>query len=213
MTRFKFKRHKRKACQVGIRAKRPHEIWHIDITEIVISNEQKYYLQMIVDNFSRAILSWKISDKKDLNLSLKTIQKSIRIGKVPEYLMSDGGRENINQQVIKLLFGKGISQIIAQADVHFSNSMIEAVFKKFKSVTTCENINTLSGLKRKVAWFVKQYNCSMPHSMLNGALPFEVLNDKFCLESFNNNLRTKRIELIRQRSCDYQQCRACWYDN
>lgn len=207
--RYKIKRTKRKAYRIGIRAKRAHEIWHIDITEILIKNDQKFYIQMIVDNYSRAIMSWRISDHKDLSLSLKTIKKSLRSGELPEYLMSDAGRENLNSDVIKLLLGRGISQLIAQTDVQFSNSMIEAVFKRIKGVIDFRKVRSLLGLKRKISWFVNQYNSIIPHSKLNGAIPVEMLRAQFNTNQFKEFVHKMRVELIRSRSLDYQRCNRC----
>jgi putative transposase len=208
--RHKIKRSKKKSYREGIRAKKPYEIWHIDISEIKIFGDQKFYIQMIVDNYSRAIMSWRLSDHKDLYLSLRTIKTSLRQGTLPEYLMSDAGRENINNEVIKLLLGRGISQMIARADVQFSNSMIEAVFKKMKGVIDFKKIKTQLGLKRKIGWFVNQYNLVVPHSKLDGAIPLEKLNSQFKSHFFKQMVVDARVKLIRLRSLDYQKCRICY---
>lgn len=207
--RFRIKRQKRKTFRVGIRARKPNEIWHIDITEIQIRGEQRFYLQMIVDNFSRAIISWNLSERKDLQRSLKTIKRSLRDGSLPEFLMSDGGRENVNQEVGKLLLGRGISQMIAKADVQFSNSMIEAVFKRMKGVIDFSRTRTLLGLKRRIGQFVSQYNFIVPHSKLEGALPFERHHQKFNSSDFLQHVRQKRVDLMLKRSVDYQRCSMC----
>lgn len=208
--RYKVKRAKKKTYRIGIRAKRPHEIWHIDITEIRINQDEKFYIQMIVDNYSRTIMSWRISDHKDLHLSLKTIKKSLRSGDFPDYLMSDAGRENINNEVIKLLLGRGISQMIARADVQFSNSMIEAVFKRMKGVIDFRKVHTQLGLKRKIGWFVNQYNSIVPHSKLDGAIPVELLKSQFDSSQFKQVVHEMRVKLIRSRSLDYQKCNRCF---
>ena len=57
-----YKSHKSpKRKMIGIRASRPNQIWHIDATELKTTHGKKYYLQMIVDNFSRFIVAWKIT--------------------------------------------------------------------------------------------------------------------------------------------------------
>jgi hypothetical protein len=59
----------------GIRATRPNELWHIDITQVKTTSFQKLYLQLIVDNFLRAILSFKVGYKKDLKLTLRSLRE------------------------------------------------------------------------------------------------------------------------------------------
>jgi transposase InsO family protein len=51
--------------KVGIRAACPNEIWHVDITVIRLLNGSRVYLQAVIDNFSRRILAWKVSETFD----------------------------------------------------------------------------------------------------------------------------------------------------
>ena len=44
----------------GIRASRPGEILHIDVTIIKLLDGTKTYLHAVIDNFSRRILAWKL---------------------------------------------------------------------------------------------------------------------------------------------------------
>ena len=47
--------------KVGIRASRPNEIWHVDTTLIRLLDGSRGYLRAVIDNFSRRILTWKVS--------------------------------------------------------------------------------------------------------------------------------------------------------
>lgn len=200
----------KKLYRIGVRAKKPHELWHIDITELKLANNRKIYLQMIVDNYSRHIMSWSISDRKDLQLSMKTINKSLYTSEfTPTCLMSDGGGENRNLKVQRLLTGRGIQQTIAQSDIKFSNSMIEAVFRKLKQTTSFKNVKTDRGLKNKICKFVKQYNKISPHSKLAGACPEEMLLGTFNRENFIEEVKNKRELALKNRIRDYRQCRGC----
>ena len=44
-------------------AKRPNEYWQIDATVIRLTTGVRIYLQAVIDNFSRKILAWRVSDK------------------------------------------------------------------------------------------------------------------------------------------------------
>jgi hypothetical protein len=50
---------------VGVRASRPNEIWHIDTSVIKLIDGTKVYLQAAVDNFSRKILAWAVTERFD----------------------------------------------------------------------------------------------------------------------------------------------------
>lgn len=201
---------KRKKYLKGIRARRVNEIWHIDITEVKMINRQKYYLQLIVDNYSRAILSWEISKKKDIGLTLKSLKSFDGEFELPEFLMSDGGKENCNTKVKKLLIGKGVTQLIAKSDVHFSNSMIEVVFRQMKQKYLPQNFETIKELKESIATFVSYYNNKHPHSSLQGGTPKEVYTYRWDEVKFKQEIRERRISRLRTRVTEKEKCHNCF---
>ena len=46
--------------RVGLRATRPHQYWHVDASIIKTADGSINYLQVVVDNYSRYILAWRI---------------------------------------------------------------------------------------------------------------------------------------------------------
>ena len=46
----------------GLRATRPNQYWQIDATVIRLTTGIRIYLQAVIDNFSRSILAWRVSD-------------------------------------------------------------------------------------------------------------------------------------------------------
>jgi len=45
----------------GVRATKPNEYWHIDVTIIKLLDGTKVYLHAVIDNLSRRILAWKVA--------------------------------------------------------------------------------------------------------------------------------------------------------
>jgi hypothetical protein len=43
----------------GIRASRPNQYWHLDVTVIKLLDGTRTYLHAVIDNFSRRLLAWK----------------------------------------------------------------------------------------------------------------------------------------------------------
>ncbi|MBL8898770.1 MAG: transposase family protein, partial [Planctomycetes bacterium] len=113
----------------GIRAAEPNELWHVDTTIIRLLDGTKVYLHAIIDNFSRRILAWRISDHFEVAstaiLLSEAAASSIGAGEPPK-LFTDGGVENFNGSVDALIASGLIKRVLAQTDVTFSNSMIEA---------------------------------------------------------------------------------------
>ena len=49
--------------KTGVRATRPNEWWHIDLTVIRLTSGATVYLHAVIDNFSRKIFAWEIADR------------------------------------------------------------------------------------------------------------------------------------------------------
>ena len=93
----------------GLRATRPNEYWQIDATVIRLTTGIRIYLQAVIDNFSRRILAWRVSDALS---SATTRELLIEASKsLPDesananvLVVSDGGSENFGE-VDQLLRG------------------------------------------------------------------------------------------------------------
>src|SRR5690606_41770537 len=48
---------------VGIRAARPNQIWHVDVSVVRLLDGTKVFVQGIIDNFSRKILAYRVHAK------------------------------------------------------------------------------------------------------------------------------------------------------
>jgi transposase InsO family protein len=46
----------------GIRASAPNQIWHLDQSLLRLKNGTKVFIRAVVDNFSRCVLSWQVTD-------------------------------------------------------------------------------------------------------------------------------------------------------
>ena len=88
---------RRKKNTISIRALHPHQIWHADITAFVTADHVKHYIYLVVDNFSRKILSWKVADSVKAATRQATIKQALECvtaANDPVTLITDGGPEN-----------------------------------------------------------------------------------------------------------------------
>jgi putative transposase len=209
--RPRIKKIKQKKYEVGIRATKPYELCHIDVTQVKTINLKKVYLQLIVDNFSRAILSYKVGEFKNLKLSFRSLN-SLDMNKFShkKYLMSDRGGENLNEKVKRLLIGKGITHLLAKTDIKFSNSIVEAVFRQMKRVEGIRSPRSINSFKVAVKNYVEQHNNVIPHSSLKGSTPIEVLTYKPKFDYRDHCLKLRSIESQIQSRMK-KQCRKCAY--
>jgi putative transposase len=99
-----------KAPRQGIRAIRPNESWHIDTTLIRLGDGAKVHLHVVIDNFSRRILAWRVSAKLEVASTLAVLHAvgaSLGGAEVPTVLV-DAGVENVNGSVDALI-AQGLS--------------------------------------------------------------------------------------------------------
>jgi transposase InsO family protein len=199
----------------GIRADAPNGMWHIDVTVIRLLNGTKVYLQGVIDNYSRRILAWRVSERLEpaatAALLVKAFQCCARAAGSPQSLMIDGGIENINEAVNKLCEDGLLKRILAQTDIHFSNSMIEAFWRGLKHQWLFLNdLDTLSAVRRLTEFYVEEYNSSLPHSAFRGQTPDEMYfgtgeGVEQQIAAGKAKAREERLEENRNIACD--ECR------
>lgn len=202
-----------KTNRIGVRAEGPNEIWHIDVTRMKLPNNEKYYIQTVIDNYSRYVIAWNIDKKIGGIKTSGLLQEALKVAfrnrptEVPNVFV-DGGFENINEHVEKLIDEGTVERTIAQVDVNFSNSMVEALFKSLKNnYLYHRRINTLAELTEHVRFYFQQHNEVIPHVSLNGATPKEVF-EKSCIKGmraeitkFMEQVRKNRVVTNRKVSC------------
>jgi transposase InsO family protein len=176
----------KKRYGLGVRANRPNQLWHVDVTYIKLLGGKTVYLQAIIDNFSRYVVSWRLSESIGADSSIETIRKALKKNSAGS-LMMDGGTENTNRKVEKVLLHNNIKRIISKEDVRWSNSIVEALFRSLKNNFLYFKISkTIDELKRKINFYFKQHNNVIPHSSFDGAVPCEMYQEKWNQEKENN---------------------------
>jgi len=89
--------------------------------------------------------------------------------------MTDGGVENFNGDVDELVGSGLLSRVRALVDVRFSNSMIETWWRTIKHQWLfLHRLETVSAVRRHVAFYVTEYNATIPHVAFCGQTPDEV---------------------------------------
>ena len=102
--------------KVGIRATKPHEIWHIDTTMIRLLDGTRVYLHAVIDNFSRRILAWKVLDHLDPGSAVEVLVaagRQLAEGAAAPRLLADAGIENRNRSIDELIATGLFQRVIA----------------------------------------------------------------------------------------------------
>jgi len=163
--------------RVGIRATKPDEIWHIDATIIRLLDGTHVYLHAVIDNFSRRILSWCLNRKFDAACSADLLIKAgahLVAGERTPKLLVDGGVENYNESVDAVVESGLLERILAQTEISFSNSLIEAWWRVLKHQWLfLNNLDSVAKVRGLVDFYVSEHNGKIPHSAFKGQTPDE----------------------------------------
>ncbi len=211
INRKKLKKYKRK-YDYGIRAQRPNEKWHADITQLKMSDGQIAYIYLVIDNYSRFILSWQVASNICAKTRLQTFKDSLNYVKKNSSstvkLFVDGGSENNNKLIDSYISEEDIplQKYITMKDILKSNAMIERVNNVLKyEYLFSIPINNLGQLVIKMSETVENYNFIRPQGVLNGLTPAEAFaGNKVDLLQRNVKIKTTakdRFETNRKDCC------------
>jgi putative transposase len=124
-----------------LKTTRPNQVWCADVTIFKTADNVKNYIHFLIDHYSKMILGYRI-EKGPSAIAIKSLIQKAYIKYQSEKLqfLTDGGSENVNAVVSNFINSPDIpiKHIIAQKDVVFSNSMIEAVNKIIKHQFTSQ---------------------------------------------------------------------------
>ena len=190
-----------KGPRVGIRASKPDEIWHIDTTLIRLLDGTRVYLHAIIDNFSRRILSWRLNEHFDPGISADLLVEAGRgliADASPPTLLADGGVENYNGSVDEVIASGLLRRVLAQTEISFSNSLIEAWWRVLKhSWLFLNQLDSAVSVRKLVAFYVEEHNTRLPHSAFQGQTPDEMYSGTG--DEVPDNLRAARQDARRRR--------------
>ena len=90
-------------------------------------------------------------------------------------MITDSGVGNVKGEVDDLLGLGQLHRILAQVEVSYSNSMIEALWRSMKhGCLFLHQLDTFAALEKLIAFYVVQHNSVVPHSAFAGQTPDEM---------------------------------------
>lgn len=202
----------RKPKYVPLRACKPNEYWHADVSLFRTADGAVAYIYTVVDNFSRKVVAWNVHEKLSTSLRLESIKSAYLFAlkhspSTTIKLVVDGGSENNNKIVDFFVKQHNMKKLIAMKDILFSNSMVEAVNKQMKySWLFRKHIPSIVELRKELSLFFEEHNTIKPLDALKGYTPDEVyfeevsLNDTpFALEM--TQAREQRVIFNKNNAC------------
>ncbi len=153
---------------------RPDQLWVGDVTYIKLDDGEWRYLSVIMDRYTRQIISWSVSCNRDAALTCGTLQRAMRNRGYPSDVIfhSDKGSEYIATEFKRLLSVYGIQQSMNRKNKMNDNAHMESFFNSFKIEPIrgvelkCERV-----LRRIASKYTRYYNKKRIHMSLGGISP------------------------------------------
>ncbi len=158
----------------GINITRANQVWSTDITYIKI-NGGMVYLAAIIDWYSKAVLSWKISNTMDTDLVMGVLNEALLKYEKPEIFNTDQGSQYTSYIHTQTLKDNGITISMDGKGRATDNICIERFWRSAKVERIYLNqYNTIKELKEDVSDYMDFYNYKRFHETLNYKKPMNV---------------------------------------
>lgn len=155
----------------------PNLVWTSDFTYIKAGGKW-YYLCVVIDLFSRKVISWNLSARADVELVMTAFRQAYKTRKAPYGLMfhSDRGSQYTASSFRQLLDSLDVVQSFSKRGYPFDNAVCECFFKYLKKEETDRRIyHTFEELKLSVFEYIEGfYNSKRPHASLGYMTPNEM---------------------------------------
>ena len=166
------KQHKKYSYKLrGIDIVRANQVWSTDITYIKI-NGGMVYLAAIIDWYSKAVLSWKISNTMDSTLTMDVLNEALALYGKPEIFNTDQGSQYTSHIHTQTLKNNNITISMDGKGRATDNICIERFWRSAKVERIYLNeYNTIKELNADVKDYINFYNNKRFHQTLNYKKP------------------------------------------
>ena len=157
----------------GIVIDRPDQVWASDITYIRLLHGF-VYLVVIMDWFSRYVLSWELSITLEKEFCLAALRRALLVS-TPEIFNSDQGTQFTSEDFITVLKDAEIRISMDSRGRLYDNIFVERLWRTVKYEEVYLNDYVSVPVARKgLGDYFDFYNTERPHSSLAGKTPFDV---------------------------------------
>ena len=169
----------------GVDINRANQVWSTDITYIKI-NSGMVYLSAVIDWYSKAVLSWEISNCMDIDLVMGVLNNALTTYGNPEIFNTDQGSQYTSYIHTQTLKENGITISMDGKGQATDNICIERFWRSAK----CERIylneyNSIKELKNDIKDYIEFYNHRRFHETLKYKKPMAVYFDSLKVNNDN----------------------------
>jgi putative transposase len=155
----------------GVEITRPNQVWAMDITYIPM--ERGFvYLAVVLDWFSRRVLSWSVSITMEAAFCVETLEDALSHHGKPDIFNTDQGSQFTGAAFTGVLIKNGIAISMDGKGAWRDNVFVERLWRSVKyEEVYLRAYETASEARASIGRYLDFYNRRRPHSSLDGSTP------------------------------------------
>jgi len=155
----------------GVEITRPNQVWAMDITYIPMERGS-VYLAVVLDWFSRRVLSWRVSITMEAAFCVETLEDALARHGKPEIFNTDQGSQFTGAAFTGVLSAHGIAISMDGKGAWRDNIFIERLWRSVKyEEVYLRAYDGVSDARASIGRYLDFYNRRRPHASLDGATP------------------------------------------
>ena len=155
----------------GMEVTRPNQVWAMDITYIPMA-KGFVYLAVVLDWFSRRVLSWRLSITMEASFCIETLQEALARHGKPEIFNTDQGSQFTCPAFTDVLVANDVKISMDGKGAWRDNVFVERLWRSVKyEEVYLHAYDTVSQARASLGRYFDFYNRRRPHSSLDAATP------------------------------------------
>jgi putative transposase len=163
----------------GVTAEYPNHIWGTDITYVRLKGGWMY-LTVILDWYSRYVISWSMSEELSTDFVVEALEKAL-MRERPEIINSDQGSQYTSKK-----WEESIARWSPESRISMDgrgrcmdNIFTERFWRSYKyEEVYLREYETPRDCRRGAAEYIEHYNHSRPHQALKNKTPYKVFTER-----------------------------------
>src|SRR4030081_2974442 len=167
----------------GMEIVRPNQVWTMDLTYIPMARGF-VYLAVVLDWFSRRVLSWRVSITMEAAFCVETLEDALaRYGK-PDIFNTDQGSQFTGSAFTGALIKNGIAISMDSKGAWRDNVFVERLWRSVKyEEVYLRAYDSVSHARASISRYLGFYNGRRPHLSLDGTTPDQAYFNSLPLRS------------------------------
>jgi putative transposase len=155
----------------GMEITRPNQVWAMDITYIPMARGF-VYLAVVLDWFSRRVLSWRLSITMEAAFCVETLEDALARHGKPEIFNTDQGSQFTGSAFTGVLANNDIAISMDGKGAWRDNVFVERLWRSVKyEEVYLRAYESVSEARASIGSYLGFYNERRPHSSLDGMTP------------------------------------------